>query len=85
MFVLIWVVFSNYKMRQLQHYKIASQSKACIFINSLSAVSLLMFLQNVLKHKEEPMKRHEQTTSFLENVNVVQEMWAVLVTCYSLS
>ena len=44
-----------------------------------------MFLQNVLKHKEEPMKIHEQTTSFLENVNVVQEMWAVLVTCYSLN
>ena len=44
-----------------------------------------MFYQNVPKQKEEPMKRHEQTTSFVEDVNVVQEMWAVLVTYLSLS
>ena len=30
-------------------------------------------MQNAPKHKEEPMKRHEQTTSFLENASVVQE------------
>ena len=59
MFVLFRFVFSNRKMRQLQHYKLLANQKLVFFINGQSAVSLLMFLQNVLTHKEKPMKRQE--------------------------